>query len=278
MILGDKMRKKKNEKKKIIILTSILIVILLALVIMLDDSRKLTKPEIIIKDAVFAFSNFISQPLFIIKDKIFATSKTNYQTEVKEIENIGTDNEILKENIELKSLLELNNTLSERKHINATVINRNIDYWFNELTVDKGSSDGIKEGMAVINNHGLIGKIVKVSKNTSTVKLLTDENMVNKISVKIEYEDRFVYGLLTDYQDDTFIINGISNNINIDEGAKVTTSGLTDSFPSGVLIGFVSKVTTDNFDLAKTLKVKSDIDFNDIYYVTILDREAGNND
>ena len=278
MILGDKMRKKKNEKKKIIILTSILIVILLALVIMLDDSRKLTKPEIIIKDAVFAFSNFISQPLFIIKDKIFATSKTNYQTEVKEIENIGTDNEILKENIELKSLLELNNTLSERKHINATVINRNIDYWFNELTVDKGSSDGITEGMAVINNHGLIGKIVKVSKNTSTVKLLTDENMVNKISVKIEYEDRFVYGLLTDYQDDTFIINGISNNINIDEGAKVTTSGLTDSFPSGVLIGFVSKVTTDNFDLAKTLKVKSDIDFNDIYYVTILDREAGNND
>ena len=268
MILGDKMRKKKNEKKKIIILTSILIVILLALVIMLDDSRKLTKPEIIIKDAVFAFSNFISQPLFIIKDKIFATSKTNYQTEVKEIENIGTDNEILKENIELKSLLELNNTLSERKHINATVINRNIDYWFNELTVDKGSSDGIKEGMAVINNHGLIGKIVKVSKNTSTVKLLTDENMVNKISVKIEYEDRFVYGLLTDYQDDTFIINGISNNINIDEGAKVTTSGLTDSFPSGVLIGFVSKVTTDNFDF----------DFNDIYYVTILDREAGNND
>ena len=278
MILGDKMRKKKNEKKKIIILTSILIVILLALVIMLDDSRKLTKPEIIIKDAVFAFSNFISQPLFIIKDKIFTTSKTNYQTEVKEIENIGTDNEILKENVELKSLLELNNTLSERKHINATVINRNIDYWFNELTVDKGSSNGIKEGMAVINNHGLIGKIIKVSKNTSTVKLLTDENMVNKISVKIEYEDRFVYGLLTDYQDDTFIINGISNNINIDEGAKVTTSGLTDSFPSGVLIGFVSKVTTDNFDLAKTLKVKSDIDFNDIYYVTILDREAGNND
>lgn len=270
------MRKKKNEKKKIIILISFLIIILLSLIIIVDDNRKLTVPEKIIKDSIFSISNFVSTPFFMLKNNFFSESKKDYQKEIENIENIGIENEIIKENIELKALLELNNTLSERKYINAVVVNRNIDYWFNELTLNKGIKSGIKEGMAVINNQGLIGKIVKASNNTSVVKLLTDENMINKISVKIEYEDRFVYGLLSDYQDGEFVINGISDNIDIKEGAKVTTSGLTDSFPSGVLIGYVNKVTTDNFDLAKSLKVKSGIDFDDIYYVTVLDRNVDN--
>ena len=118
--------------------------------------------------------------------------------------------------------------------------------------------------------------IIKTSNNTSVIKLLTDENMTNKISVKIEYDGRFVYGLLSNYKDTFFLIDGISDNTNIDKGAKVVTSGLTDSFPSGILIGYVEEISTDNFDLSKTLKVKSKIDFNDIYYVTVLKRNVDN--
>ena len=266
------MRKKKNDKGKIIALISILLVILVSLVIMIDDNRKLTGFEKVIKDSVMTISNFVSAPFLSLKKNFFTENKENYNKDIEELENKGINIELLNENKQLKEMLELNNTLSEREHINASVINRNIAYWFNEITIDKGQKSGIREGMAVINSKGLIGKITKVSNYTSTVKLLTDENMTNKISVKIEYEDRLVYGLLSNYIDGEFIIDGISNNVSIQEGAKVITSGLTDLFPSGILIGYVKEVTTDNFGLAKTLKVKSDINFDDIYYVTILNR------
>lgn len=268
------MRKKKNDKKKIIFLFIVLLIILVSLVIIIDDNRKLTKVEKIIKDSVMTISNVVSTPFLSIKNHFFSEPKENYNKAMEEIENKGINSEILYENKQLKELLELNNTLSEREYINATVINRNVAYWFNELTINKGSKAGIKEGMAVINSKGLVGKIIKISDYTSVIKLLTDDNMTNKISVKIEYEDRFVYGLLSNYDNGEFIIDGISNNININEGAKVTTSGLTDLFPSGILIGYVTEITSDNFDLAKTLKVKSDIDFDDIYYVTVLSRNV----
>ena len=256
------MRKKKNEKKKVILLIITILVILLSLVIFIDDDRKLTSGEKIIKNSVLTISNILSTPFFALKKNL--SFNKNYETDISNLESIGINIELLKENEELKKTLELNNTLSERSYINATVINRNISYWFNELTINKGSSDGIKDGMAVINSDGLIGKIIKTSNNTSVIKLLTDENMTNKISVKIEYDGRFVYGLLSNYKDSFFLIDGISDNTNIDKGAKVVTSGLTDSFPSGILIGYVEEISTDNFDLSKTLKVKSKIDFNDI--------------
>ena len=159
------MRKKKNEKKKVILLIITILVILLSLVIFIDDDRKLTSGEKIIKNSVLTISNILSTPFFALKKNL--SFNKNYETDISNLESIGINIELLKENEELKKTLELNNTLSERSYINATVINRNISYWFNELTINKGSSDGIKDGMAVINSDGLIGKIKKTSKTVS---------------------------------------------------------------------------------------------------------------
>ena len=45
-------------------------------------------------------------------------------------------------------------------------------------------------------------------------------------------------------------------------------------FPSGLIVGKVKEVTTDNFDLSKVVEVKSSVDFNDIDYVTVLKRKS----
>ncbi len=267
------MRNKKNKNKKnIFILIIVIIILLFSLVIIIDDNRKLTNLEKIFKDSFFTISNILSIPFQKIKENI--SDINNYEKEKNAIESLTINQELLEENNELKQLLELNHTLNEREYINASVINRNIDYWFNELTINKGTKDGISENMAVITSKGLIGQTIKVTKNTAIVKLLTNNKFENKISVKISYEDKFVYGLLSSYKDGYFIVDGISNNIDIIKGATVTTSGLSQLFPSGILIGYVEDISTDNFDLAKTLKIKSDVDFNDIYYVTILKRNV----
>ena len=199
-----------------------------------------------------------------LKEKVEKTDL--YYSEIKELQ---------KEVAELKSVLELNATLSEYTYVNATVVNRNIGYWYNNLVIDKGSKNGIKKGDAVITPSGLIGKITSVSNFSSTVKLLTTDEISNKISIKIESNDKYQYGLLIGYdkENNIYKIEGITNSSNIAEGDLVTTTGLTDYFPSGILIGKVKRVVKDEYDLNSIGEVTPSVDFQDINTVTILNRK-----
>ena len=175
----------------------------------------------------------------------------------------------------LKKSLEVNQVITDYKKINASVVNRNVGSWFNTVNINKGSKSGIKEGYAVITDKGLIGKIVSVSNFTSTVKLLSTDEAINKISVKIEVDDKSIYGLLSyNKKNNTYLVEGISDSTEITNGAKVVTTGLTDAFPAGILIGEVKSVTKDRYELAKAVLVTPSVDFNDIDIVTVLDRDA----
>lgn len=174
----------------------------------------------------------------------------------------------------MESTLEINNSLLKDSYLNATVVNRDVGHWYNTITIDKGSKNGVKKDMAVITSKGLIGKITSISNFSSTVKLLTNEDINNKISVKIEIDNKYIYGILTGFDSSTncFQIEGISENTEIPTNSMVTTTGMGDIFPSGILIGTVKRVSTDNFDLARTVEVEPYVDFDDINYVTILKR------
>ena len=59
----------------------------------------------------------------------------------------------------------------------------------------------------------------------------------------------------------------------IPKGSIVTTTGMGDIFPSGIMIGKVKSIKTDNFDLAKTVIVEGTVDYDDLNYVTVLKRK-----
>lgn len=179
-----------------------------------------------------------------------------------------------KELEELKKILELKELLSTYKIINATIINRNTESFFKEVTINKGTNDGVKKDMAVVANEGLVGKIIKANKNNSVVKLITSADMYNMLSVQINLDKKYVYGILKDYDEETnsFIIEGIDENVDIKENSIVSTTGLSNIYPSGLVIGKVVRVQKDNFDLAYIVKVEPILDFNNFHYVAVLDR------
>lgn len=181
-----------------------------------------------------------------------------------------------KEVAELKSTLDLNATLSEYTYVNATVVNRHIGYWYDNLVIDKGSKNGVKKGDAVITNTGLIGKVTSVANFSSTIRLLTTDKLSNKISVKIQSGDNYLYGLLVGYDKErnVYRIEGITNSNAIKENDLVTTTGLTDYFPSGILIGKVSKIVKDEYDLNSIVEVTPSTNFENISIVTVLNRKA----
>ena len=184
--------------------------------------------------------------------------------------NIALKNEIN----ELKDLLNLKNITSDYELINATVINRDLKEYTSVITIDKGKKEGIKEDMAVITSYGLIGKTIKCSNHTSKVKLITSSDIYNKISVEIRADAKKVYGILSRYEQNTnsFIIEGIDDLVDINEGDEIYTTGLGKAYPNGILIGKVVRISKDNFDLSYNLKVKPSQDFDNFHYVAVLNR------
>ena len=280
------MKKKNINIKYFIIGIIILFAILMGITAHhLDDTKNLNFFEKTIKDSVTFVEKVVYAPVSFVKEKIevFTETKKLYKKYTKLKEKVEKTElyyaqieELQKEVTELKSILDLNSTLSEYSYVNSTVVNRNIGYWYNTITIDKGSKNNISKGDAVITNEGLIGKVIKVSNFSSTVKLLTSDEIDNKISIKIKTETDKCYGLLSgyDYKKNVYKIEGITNTKEIKEGDLVTTTGLTDYFPSGLLIGYVKNIVKDEYDLNSVIEVTPSVSFNDVSIVTILNRKA----
>lgn len=278
-------KKKKLEFRYIILAILLLITIVLGGVFFaLRDGRNTLILEGVIKDVGNMILKVLETPTNWIRDVVDKEKEKNYiyrtykdmQEQYEFLSTLESElSEAKKELADLESLLELNATLSEKTYTNATVLSRDIGYWYNTLTIDRGSHDSIEVGQAVVTSEGLLGYISSTSMFTSTVKLLTSGDENDKVSVKLEVGDSFVYGLLTTYDNDTnmFKIEGISENTGIPKDAKVTTTGLGNQFPSGILIGTVSDVNLDHFELAKTVYVKPAVNFNNTNYVTVLKRK-----
>ena len=277
-------RRKKLEPKYIALIGIVMVITLIAVLsYSLKDNKKLTTFESIIKDVTTEVQKVVYLPFknfgSMIKDynslKNVLKENKILKSNVEKIESLETENTELKKEIqELKKELKIDFVLSDYEHLNATVISRNSNTWFNNLTINKGSHNGIKKGMVVINSTGVIGKTTNVSTFTSDVKLITSTTTNNKISVTIASGDKKLTGIIDSYDYNTgFLkIEGISNTDNVSVGDTVYTSGLGGVFPSGILIGKVANVTTDVYDLSKIINVTPSAKFSDINYVTVLKR------
>ena len=280
-------RKKQSISKKYILILIIILIILLLIIFSftLKEDRKLSKAESLLKDGLIYSEKIITYPFNYIKEnikeykKLKDVNKNNniLETSIDRIDSIEAENIELRRQLEtLKEELNINYTLSDYEYLNATVVSRNVGYWHNKITINKGTYNGVEKDMVVISSKGLIGKVIKTSTFTSDVRLITTSDTSNKISVHISNGDNNLYGLINsyDYNKNVLELEGISNTKDVNIGDYVYTSGLGGVFPTGILIGIVEEITTDSYDLAKIIKVKPSADFNDINYVSILKRKS----
>ena len=258
-------KKKNNKNKKTITIITIVLVIVL-LIISITLTRRVGYVENILKDIVIITEKVFMYPFTALNNKCEDNSSESYLIQ----KNVNSSLE--KEIKELKDALELNKTLTEYTPVNATILSRNKSYWFNTITIDKGKSSGIKNNMPVITKNGLIGKVSKVSDNSSEVKLITSDDINFKVSIAIKTNNIDNYAVLNGYDKETGLIKatGIDKTTQINNGDIVLTSGLGELFPSGIYIGTVEKIESDKYNLSKTIFIKTSQDFNDIHYVTIL--------
>ncbi len=279
------MNRKKITTKHILIMIIVLIMIIIAIFsFTLKEDKQLNRFESLIKDTVTSIEKVVFYPFRLVINKVndyreLKDIRTKYQQllpETNRIDSLKTENIELRKQLEaLKKELNIDYTLNEYTYLFATVINRNVSNWYNTITIDKGTYNGVTKDMVVVNSQGLIGKVVATSTFTSDIRLITTSNTSNKISITISNGNNKVNGLIKkyNYKLKQLEVEGVSNTKSVAIGDYVYTSGLGEIFPSGILIGTVSEITTDEYDLSKIILVKPIADFDDINYVAILKRK-----
>lgn len=224
-----------GENRHIGILGTIVTIIILILLILLTnvDTSKMSYLK--------SLGDKISRPIQVgftnIKNKI--SGNTTYFSKMDELEQ--ENKELKKENEDLsKSLREYevikaeNESLKEKMNltekyaaystVSADVINKDISNYGSNLVLNVGTDDGIKEKMTVISDQGLVGYIVKVSKNTSTVKVITDPASTVSCNISTTDESVICKGTLDNNQ--SLRVTYIPIDADLIVGDSVETSGV----------------------------------------------------
>ncbi|PSR34534.1 MAG: rod shape-determining protein MreC [Sulfobacillus benefaciens] len=176
--------------------------------------------------------------------------------------------EVLAANSRLRGLLGLQQTLSSWKLLPASIIARNPDNWFSTLVIDRGSSSGVKTGMSVIVPQGVVGRIVAVSSTSSTVMLILDPNSgVGAMDTRSQ-----AAGVLLGQDPITGLLKFqlFSHRPDILPGDAVVTSGFSQYYPKGLLLGQVTSVSRVQFGLTEVATVEPSVDFNRLQSVMVV--------
>jgi rod shape-determining protein MreC len=176
---------------------------------------------------------------------------------------------------DLRILNELKTTMTQYHLIAAMVYNRPADTFNHTLTLNIGSADGVELNDAVISSEGLIGKVTTLTEKSCVVLLLTTEQEVNKVSVKIQTSQTATAEALLEYYDvntGTYILSLLETNSSITEGMTVISSGLGATYPSGLLVGTVSKAEVRQSSSGVMIYVTPAADFTHLNYVAVVKR------
>lgn len=173
--------------------------------------------------------------------------------------------EVYQENIRLKDLLSFK-TDTPYKVIAARVIGRDPSNWSSAVIIDKGSDSGIKKGFVSINFLGLVGRVIEVSNAASKIILLNDPSLSVSAVIQRSRQEGLVCGSLGG----SLIMKYLPKESDIKVSDTVVTSGLTDAYPKGLLIGTVTDIGDEFSGLSRFAVLKPTVDFSSLEEVLVI--------
>ena len=179
--------------------------------------------------------------------------------------------ELTAENERLKTLLDIRDTYGDMDPVEARVIARDPGVWFDSFSINRGSLDGIRVNMPVINADGLIGRVYEVGMTYAKVLTIIDPESAVSTLISRTRDNGVLRGQVTESSKTSVCyMYYIPNVSNVNPGDTVITSGVDTLFPKGLTVGTVTAVSrqTDNTD--KYVVVTPNVDFQHIEEVLVL--------
>ena len=211
-----------------------------------------------------AFRDFFTSP------RDMATLRAQNQALEQEVAQLQSEIVALQESLSqseiLFTLLDFARSHPEHEYIAATVIGREISPYLQYVIIDKGSNHGIRYGMPVVTEEGLVGSIDAVIANASRVKLITDASMTVNVRLKTANVDAQTTGSITG----EISLGMVPQDAEVQTGDVLLTSGLGGTYPPNIFVGQVLSMQSKQNTLFQTGSVQAVVDFQGLSAVLVI--------
>lgn len=205
------------------------------------------------------------------KNDIFAHATALEQEVARLTVQSANSKELEEENKKLRAQLSFLST-NKYKNILANVISQDLIFDIREgdqdIVIDKGLRDGIRENLGVINENGvIIGKVIEARDSLAKICLTTNRNC--KFAATIQNQNRTM-GITEGDLGLTIKMNFIPQSDTISIGDTVITSGLGGNIPRGLVIGKVSQVNNRSNEIWQDVSIEPLTNLNSLTIVSVL--------
>ena len=211
-----------------------------------------------------AIQNLVSAPQDLTRIR---QRNTELEAEVSRLESQIIDlQQQLSETRILSALVDFARVHPENRYLAASVIGRDPSPFLQYVIINRGSDDGLRRGMPVVTQQGLVGRISKVTAGAATVQLISDA--AAKVNVRIEPSR--AQALLQGEITGEVSLDMIPQAAKVQVGDLVLTSGLGGNYPDNILIGQITGVRRRDYDIFQQASVQPVVDFSQLEIVLVI--------
>jgi len=168
----------------------------------------------------------------------------------------------------LAGLLDYTTQARNQTFVTADVIGVEQQGFIRAILINRGTRDGLRVGMPVVTELGLVGRVYRVGANASQVLLVTDQNSAISGRLQTSRAEGTVVG--RGLQGGNLRMLYIPLDSQVVVGDLVVTSGLGGNFPADIVVGQVTSLRNLEFELSQEAEVTSLVNFNALEFVLVL--------
>jgi rod shape-determining protein MreC len=237
---------------------------------------------------LFRYNKFHEAAFMGVASEITGRVNNRYNTIEYYFKLKKTNEALVKENVELRTLLRSNYLPSDTMHLvavdsirvdslikyqkytylEAKVVGGFITTQTNFFTIHRGTDQGVNVDMAVISPQGVVGRVVNSSANFSTVMTMLSRQF--KVDAKLKNSGERGIISWDGVSPDFIQMRNIPKNIKIAKGDSVLTSELSSIFPANIMVGTVDSVLNDPSTNFFTLRLRSSTNFSTVQFVYVV--------
>ncbi len=211
-----------------------------------------------------AISSYLASPQDIarlrLENERLAAENARLEAQIIELNQQLTESRIT------SALLDFAREHPENRYLAAQVIGRDTNPFLQYVIINRGSDDGLRRGMPVVTQQGLVGRIAAVTARAARVQLITDTSA----RVNVRLEPSRSQALLTGQITGEVALDMIPQAAEIKVGDLVLTSGLGGNYPPNILIGQVTNIRRRDYDIFQQATVQPVVDFSQMEIVLVI--------
>jgi rod shape-determining protein MreC len=208
--------------------------------------------------------DFVTAPRDIVslraRNAELESQVSQLQAQVIELQQRVSETEIL------AALVDFSRASPESTYKAAAVIGRDPSPFLHYVIINRGSNDGIRRGMPVVTNQGLVGRVDAVIADASRVQLITDPGSTVNVRLQKAETDAVLLGSVTG----DISLDMISQDVVVEAGDLVLTSGLGGVYPPDIIVGQVVTIRGLEYELFQQATVQPAVDFTRLEIVLVI--------